>query len=226
MPILRCPAPRFSTDRFRHERSQRRTFLHAALRAAWRSALLASLWLASGTFAQTPDEGAIAVAGPTTVVADPTTHSADSTAQATKPTRDYNRFYFQTSVFTYHFDPDPKHDNHNHVINAEYRFDKEWHGGRWIAGAASFTNSFGQPSQYVYGGWLYPIPQHESFYLKLSAGVIHGYEPPYQDKIPYNNNGYAPGAIPAAGYCYRQVCSEIIVFGWAGVMLTVGVAIH
>jgi len=187
--------------------------------------ILAGLLFASGAFAQTldnllpkPD------AEPMTPAADPTTPVVDPTAPA-KPKRDYDRFYFQTSLLTSHFSHDEKHNDDNHLLNAEYRFDKEWLGGRWIAGAAVFDNSFRQPSQYVYGGWMYPIPRHESFYFTLTAGVLHGYKPPYQDKVPFNHNGYAPAIIPAVGYCYRKVCSEIVLFG-AGVSVTLGLAIH
>ena len=40
----------------------------------------------------------------------------------------------------------------------------------------TFTNSFGQFSQYLYGGLKWrPIAEHQPFYVKLSAGVLHGY---------------------------------------------------
>ena len=57
--------------------------------------------------------------------ADPTTPVADPTTPAAKPARNYDRFYFQTSIYTSHFHHDPKHDDHNHVLDAEYRFDKD-----------------------------------------------------------------------------------------------------
>jgi hypothetical protein len=227
MPIPQCIASRFSPDRSRHKRSTHCSSVPVALRGVRLGAILAGLLFAGGAFAQTPaDALSKPDAGPMAPVADPTIPVADPTTPAAKPTRGYDRFYFQTSLVTVHFHPDPNHDDHSHVLNPEYRFDKEWYGGRWVAGVAAFANSFGQPSQYVYGGWMYPIPQHESFYVKLSAGVLHGYKPPYENKIPFNHNGYAPGAIPAAGYCYRKLCSEIIVFGLAGAMWTLGFTIH
>lgn len=227
MPILRCIALRFSTDLSRYKRSTRRSSLPVALRGARLGAILAGLLFADGSFAQTsPDTSGKPDAEVIAPAANPTTPIPDPIASAPKPTRAYDRFYFQTSLLTVHFHPDPNHDDFSHLLNAEYRFDKEWLGGRWIAGIGAFANSFGQPSQYLYGGWMYPIPRHESFYIKLSAGILHGYKPPYEDKVPYNHNGYSPGVLPAAGYCYRKVCSELVLFGTAGVMWTLGYAIR
>ena len=55
--------------------------------------------------------------------------------------------------------------------------------------------------------------------------MLHGYKEPYEHKIPFNSSGYAPAILPAAGYCYNRFCSEFIVFGTAGVMLTFGVTL-
>ncbi|HRL74969.1 MAG TPA: hypothetical protein PK440_00355 [Candidatus Accumulibacter phosphatis] len=54
---------------------------------------------------------------------------------------------------------------------------------------------------------------------------MHGYKGQYQDKIPFNGSGYAPAIVPAVGYCYQRVCSELVLFGTAGAMLTLGVTL-
>jgi hypothetical protein len=138
-----------------------------------------------------------------------------------------DRFYFQTSLYTAHFHPSDEHDNRSYLANLEYRFDKSWLEGQWIAGAASFKNSFGQWCQYVYGGLLWrPFVEAQPLYFKLTAGLLHGYKEPYEDKIPFNSsNGFAPGIVPAMGYCYDRYCTEVIVYGAAGLMLTVGVTL-
>src|SRR6185295_14929274 len=134
---------------------------HVVLRGAGLGATLAGLLFAGGSFGQ-PFAGAISkgdaesigpAADPVSPIGDPTSSDTDSTnpisevtAPTPKPTRNYDRFYFQTSLLTWHFHYDPKHDDHSRVLNAEYRFDKEWLGGRWMAGAAAFDNSFGQRS--------------------------------------------------------------------------------
>ncbi|MEP7327698.1 MAG: hypothetical protein ABI777_00700 [Betaproteobacteria bacterium] len=134
-----------------------------------------------------------------------------------------DRFYFQTSVATVHFHPDENHDNTQQLINLEYRLKDKWLEGQWLVGAAVFDNSFGQNSQYVYGGLLWrPFESAQPLYFKLTAGIIHGYKGEYQNKIPFNNAGIAPGILPSMGYCYNRFCSELVLFGTAGMMLTLG----
>lgn len=135
-----------------------------------------------------------------------------------------DRLYFQTSVYTLHFDRDPDHVNTQWLVNLDYRFDKFWAGGQWLIGGAAFVNSFGQWSEYVYGGWLArPIETLQPFYVKLTAGLLHGYKAPYDEKIPFNKYGVAPAILPMVGYCfYDRFCSELIFFGTAGAMLTLG----
>lgn len=150
---------------------------------------------------------------------------APSLWEAPEPWRT-DRFYFQTSVATVHFNPDSEHDNSQQLINLEWRLKESWLDGQWLVGAAFFDNSYGQNSQYVYGGLLWrPIEKAQPFYLKLTAGVLHGYSGEYQDKIPFNSTGYAPAIVPAMGYCYNRVCSELVLFGGAGMMLTIGLTL-
>ncbi len=137
-----------------------------------------------------------------------------------------DRFYFQTSVATVHFSSDPKHDNHQKLIYGEWRLPSYWLGGQWLVGASFFDNSFGQPSQFVFGGLLWrPVEKAPEFYVKLAAGVIHGYSGEFQNKIPFNSSGYAPGIVPGVGYCYRRFCGEMILFGTAGALWTVGLTV-
>jgi len=92
--------------------------------------------------------------------------------------------------------------------------------------ASVFDNSFGQSSQYVYGGWrLRPFEAVQPFYVKVSAGLTHGYRGQYRDKIPLNGSGVAPVIVPSAGFCISRVCSELILFGGAGFLVTLGVLI-
>ena len=86
-----------------------------------------------------------------------------------------DRWYFQTAVYTLHFNPDDDHEQ-SIALDATYMFDERWLGGQWFVGLGLFTNSFGQFSQYLYAGLKWrPIPDHQPFYFKLSAGVLHGY---------------------------------------------------
>jgi hypothetical protein len=166
---------------------------------------------------------AAGAAGQSTAAADaPQADSLGAAWSAPEPWRT-DRFYLQTSVYTVHFNPSPDHVNQQYLVDLEWRFDKFWAGGQWLAGAAIFKNSFGQPSQYLYGGWqVRPFVEAQPLYFKITAGVLHGYKPPYDDKIPFNDSGVAPAILPSVGYCYSRYCSELILFGTAGAMLTVG----
>ena len=111
-----------------------------------------------------------------------------------------DRFYLQTSVATVHFKSDPKHDDTQKLIYGEWRLPYYWLGGQWLAGASFFDNSFGQPSQFVFAGLLWrPVETAPEFYIKVAAGVIHGYTGEFQNKIPYNGSGHAPGLVPGIG---------------------------
>lgn len=137
-----------------------------------------------------------------------------------------DRFYVQTSVYTLHYNPTPEHVNQQNLLNLEWRFNSFAAGGQWLAGLALFANSFGQSSQYLYGGWLVrPFDELQPLYFKITAGALHGYKGEYQNKIPFNSSGVAPAILPSVGYCYKRVCSELVLFGNSGLMVTLGVTL-
>jgi hypothetical protein len=132
-----------------------------------------------------------------------------------------DRFYLETSVYTTHFTSDPNHDDHQNLILLEWNITQQW-----LVGGAVFDNSFGQSSQYVYGGYRFrPFPTLQPLYFKISAGIVHGYSGQYQDKIPFNNSGFAPVIVPSVGYCINRFCSELVIFGGAGALVTFGVTL-
>jgi hypothetical protein len=188
------------------------------IRSWCRPAILAiTVLAASAGLAQSP---APAPAPPETVAAE-----VKSAWDAPEPWRT-DRFYFQTSVATVHFNSDPNHDNNQNLIYGEWRMPYYWLDGQWFAGLSFFDNSFGQSSQFAFGGLLWrPVEKAPEFYIKLAAGVLHGYTGEYQNKVPYNSNGWSPGIVPGVGYCYRRFCGEMILFGTAGVMWTVGMTV-
>lgn len=132
-----------------------------------------------------------------------------------------DRIYLQTSLNNLHFHNDPAHVKYPKLVYGEYHLSDSW-----LVGAAAFDNSFGQPSQAVFGGWRYrPLPEQQPFYVKILGGVVHGYRGQYRDKIPFNHSGFAPAIIPSVGYCVSRVCSEVVIIGGAGLLLTFGVTI-
>lgn len=146
--------------------------------------------------------------------------SGGSAWDAPQPWRT-DRFYLETSLYTRHFHYDPEHNNRQNLILGEWNLNQEWLGG-----AALFKNSFGQTSQYVYGGYrLRPFETLQPLYIKLSAGLVHGYTGQYQGKIPFNGAGVAPVVVPSVGYCLNRFCAEFVVFGAAGTLVTVGVTL-
>ena len=124
---------------------------------------------------------------------------------------------FQTSIYTHHWSSDPDHVSNSKLIGFEFATTK-----RWIGGFAYFDNSFGQPSQYLYAGYEWPLFKTDWAYFKLTGGLLHGYKEPYEDKIPANGLGVAPAIVPAFGFKYKRVLSEIQILGTAAVTWTVG----
>jgi hypothetical protein len=191
---------------------------HNKVRQSGRAVSAAAMLLGAGF-------GASATAQ-TSTPATPATPAAEvSPWSAPEPWRT-DRFYFQTSVATRHFHPKPEHVNTQDLVNLEWRFNSFAAGGQWLAGGGTFRNSFGQPSQYVYGGLLVrPLAAVQPLYFKITGGAIHGYKGEYKDKIPLNSQGVAPVVLPAVGYCYGRFCSELVSLGTIGAMLTLGITL-
>jgi len=136
-----------------------------------------------------------------------------------------DRMYFQFAYYTWHFHYDPDHQQ-SYLTDFEYRFDKTWLGGQWIGGFSLFQNSFGQFSQYVYGALQWrPWEEHPQAYVKVSAGLLHGYSGEYKHKIPFNDLGTAPAIIPSVGYCWNRYCGEFVLLGLNAALFTVGVTV-
>jgi hypothetical protein len=128
-------------------------------------------------------------------------------------------FALQTSVATRHFHPSSTQNNHQDLLNLEWNYKDDY-----LVGAATFKNTFEQTTELVYWGKKFrPVDANQDLYIKVVGGLIHGYKDEYKNKIPFNKYGTAPAILPSVGYCYKQVCSELIVFGAAGAMLTAGV---
>jgi hypothetical protein len=131
---------------------------------------------------------------------------------------EHAHYFLQSTIKTWHFHPKPDHDNHQHLLNLEVIDPSDW-----LAGAAYFDNSFDQATRYFYVGkrwWtdIHGVPT----YFKLTGGLLHGYKGEYRDEIPFNTTGTAPVVIPAFGIRYERFGSEVILFGTAGAMVTVG----
>ena len=118
------------------------------------------------------------------------------------------------SPYTHHWHYNPEHKPVFLVSLHE-----QLPGGR-LCGISLFSNSFGQPSAYVYAGqqfeaWL-GVP---ALSLKVTAGILYGYVGQYQDKVPFNHKGFSPAIIPAVSYNLTpRDALQVDVLGKAAVM--------
>lgn len=126
--------------------------------------------------------------------------------------------YFQTSLYSAHFNPVPEHNNKQGLVGVELI-----KPSNWLAGLALFSNSFDQPSQFLYVGRIWDIPNTDKqAYFKLAGGLLHGYKDEYAHKVPLNDYGIAPAILPTVGIKYGRLQSELVLFGTAGIAINVG----
>ncbi|HRI17093.1 MAG TPA: ABC transporter ATP-binding protein [Burkholderiaceae bacterium] len=120
------------------------------------------------------------------------------------------------SPFTYHFHPSDEHE-YVYQIGLLKRLKDNW-----IVGAAYFSNSFGQPSGYVYVGQRYEnFTDFERWYLQWNVGVLYGYVGEYKDKVPFNYKGFSPGFVPSIGYKFTdKIYGELDLLGNSALMFT------
>jgi hypothetical protein len=92
---------------------------------------------------------------------------------------------------------------------------------RWLFGASYFSNSFGQPSGYLYVGQRYEqLWQQPSLFFQWSAGLLYGYRGEYEGKVPFNMNGFSPGAVFSLGWQLDpRFSAQLNLLGDAGFML-------
>lgn len=124
------------------------------------------------------------------------------------------------SPYTLHWRPS---DEHRRVwaLGAERQ-----RSDNWLAGASYFRNSFGQPSAYLYVGKRYPAvwAQQPQLFVQWSAGLLYGYRGAFKDKVPFNRNGFAPGAVVSVGWQFtKQFSAQANVLGTAALMLQLSI---
>lgn len=95
---------------------------------------------------------------------------------------------------------------------------------RWLVGGSFFSNSFGQPSAYLYGGKRFEnLWGRPELFGQVSAGLMYGYRGKYEKKVPFNHNGFSPGALASIGWQFNRNASLTIhAVGDAAVMFQFG----
>jgi hypothetical protein len=119
------------------------------------------------------------------------------------------------SPYTLHFTQD---DEHKDVLMVG--LEREYPTGK-LDGAVFFTNSFGQPSVYIFpwGQIYHSIWGVKPLSFKWTAGLLYGYKEPYENKVPLNYKGFSPGAIIALEYEFQSGWSaQVDMLGTAGLM--------
>jgi len=123
---------------------------------------------------------------------------------------------------TIHFSADPDHRNVYMLGLERQRADG------YLIGAAWFRNSFGQPSGFVYAGRRFErFYGHDPLYLELTAGVLYGYLPPYDHKVPLNYRGFSPGAVVALGWRLSpELSAQVNLLGNSALMFQLSADFH
>lgn len=129
-----------------------------------------------------------------------------------------HRGEFTFSPYTIHWSNNPEH-KHVYLV----ALDEQLPGGR-LCGISLFSNSFGQPSTYVYAGQQFNnLFGQPNLFAKVTAGVMYGYVGQYQKKVPLNYRGFSPAVIPALGYKLSEHDSvQVKLLGTAGIMFSYG----
>jgi hypothetical protein len=89
-----------------------------------------------------------------------------------------------------------------------------------LAGVTLFSNSFGQPSTYIFpwGKMYRDVMGYDGVFVKWTAGLLYGYRSPYENKVPLNHNGFSPGFIPGIGWESSRLQLQLNFLGNAGLM--------
>jgi hypothetical protein len=128
--------------------------------------------------------------------------------------RQGDRLSLMYSPFTHHFTPNEEHRYVWMVGIERERSDQR------ISGATFFSNSFGQPSTYLYPwGKVYrQVSSVEGLFVKWTGGLLYGYVKPYENKVPLNVYGFSPAIIPSIGIERQRYSTQINLLGTAGLM--------
>lgn len=118
------------------------------------------------------------------------------------------------SPFSFHYSQDSEHKA-VWMVGVERQYDSGW-----LWGGTYFSNSFGQPSGYIYGGKrLNGWSDYPQLFAQWTAGLLYGYRGEYEDKVPFNHNGFSPGVVLALGWQFTPMYSmQVNVLGNSALM--------
>lgn len=96
----------------------------------------------------------------------------------------------------------------------------------WLYGASYFSNSFGQGCGYLYLGRQYQdLFEVRELYFQWTAGLLYGYKPPYDNRVPLNVDGFSPGLVLSLGWQIdERFAVQLNRVGTSGMMLQLSYA--
>jgi hypothetical protein len=138
-------------------------------------------------------------------------------ATAQRPNGDYWRLL--ASPYTVHFSNEDEHE-YVYMLGLERQ-----RGDGWIWGGSYFSNSFGQPSGYLYlGQRITHFSRFDKLFAKWTVGILYGYKEPYEDKVLLNYNGFSPGGTLSLGWQFtREFSMQVNLLGTSGMMLQLSI---
>jgi len=94
-----------------------------------------------------------------------------------------------------------------------------------VLGGTVFSNSFGQPSVYAFGGQrLYGWSPWKPLFAEWTAGLLYGYTGEYQHKVPLNYKGFSPGIVAGLGWQFSPVIAgQLNLLGTSGLMFQISI---
>jgi hypothetical protein len=138
---------------------------------------------------------------------------APTPAPATEPSKGTWRLI--ASPYSFHYSQDTEH-RPVWMVGVERQYPSSY-----LWGATYFSNSFGQPSGFVYGGQrLNHWSAYDQLYAQWTAGILYGYKGEFKDKVPFNYGGFSPGAVLAVGWQFTPMYAlQLNVLGNSALMV-------
>ncbi len=129
------------------------------------------------------------------------------------------RWYVQGGTFIHYDEDDPDYDGSRIFVGVEY-----FRSRKWSYGFSMFDNSFGQFSQYAYAARsFHPFKSQPNVHIKITAGVVHGYDEPHHDTLPVRwGDSWGLGAIPTIGYKSERFGMDVAFLKASGVLFLAG----
>jgi hypothetical protein len=64
----------------------------------------------------------------------------------------------------------------------------------------------------------------EPLFAQWSVGLLYGYKDPYEDKVPFNTNGFSPGAVLSLGWRFtREFSTQLNFLGTAALQFQLSI---